>query len=72
MAFYVKEFNLTPFLDFMSIRKIPLTSRPYILKDGMTCDKVDFPVDPSVAEYLSQIRAFALKDRALLDKVCIF
>lgn len=59
-------------LDFMAIRKIPLTERPYLLADNLEADVIDrseSPEDPSVSVALSTARTLVLADRALNDKV---
>lgn len=60
--------------DFLSVRKIPLKEKNYLLdEEGTFSDHVEGrPEDMAVQSTLSQIRSFVLQDRDLQDKVCTF
>lgn len=56
------------YVDFMSVRKIPLKERPVFRSDFSYKDPEDDNEDPEVSTALSRIRATILKDRAIYDK----
>ncbi|KAF7294715.1 RNA helicase [Mycena indigotica] len=67
----------TTYVDFLAIRKIPITERPYFIQPRAqqlpsTANEDDSTSlqyeDDQVAEFLSQIRALLLTDRAIHDQ----
>ncbi|KIM46161.1 hypothetical protein M413DRAFT_441228 [Hebeloma cylindrosporum] len=59
------------FVDFLSIRKIPLKQKPYLLGNGehLSSPLDDTPpVDPDVEIFLNQIRTVLQSDRAIHDQ----
>ncbi|KDR83717.1 hypothetical protein GALMADRAFT_86191 [Galerina marginata CBS 339.88] len=57
------------FVDFLSIRKIPITERPYLVTSGEESGHLSFaPEDPEVSVFLGKIRKTILADRALHDQ----
>jgi len=63
--------NLITVLDFLSIRKIPLKQKPYLLGNGENFShQLDDtrPVDPDVVPFLNQIRTVLQTDRAIHDQ----
>lgn len=61
-------------IDFLSVRKIPLKERNYLLGEGekggtFSGDVEERPEDAAVESTLSQIRSIVLKDRDIYDKV---
>ena len=59
-------------LDFLSIRKIPLKQKPYLLGNGENFShQLDDtrPVDPDVDLFSNQIRTVLQTDRAIHDQV---
>ncbi|KAI0312180.1 DEAD-domain-containing protein [Amylostereum chailletii] len=58
------------YLDFLSVRKIPVKEFTYILEDGTTAPREvdDRPEDIAVQSFQSTIRKEVLTDRALSDK----
>lgn len=59
---------ISPEIDFMAVRKIPLKQRPALQFDGSSLPDHDAE-DSEVSRALSTIRLVVLKDRALHDKV---
>ncbi|KAI8983491.1 P-loop containing nucleoside triphosphate hydrolase protein [Pilobolus umbonatus] len=71
------------YIDLLKLRKIPIVRRPYILPNGQTFDNsattsnddqdeedkaTSVPVqDPSVSEFVNEIRTIVKKDRAMSD-----
>ncbi|KIJ70539.1 hypothetical protein HYDPIDRAFT_23639 [Hydnomerulius pinastri MD-312] len=61
----------TEYVDFLAVRKIPIRRHPFIQAGGVLAKEVSSEPeneDPTVALFLSQIRATILTDRALNDK----
>ncbi|OJA19027.1 hypothetical protein AZE42_00371 [Rhizopogon vesiculosus] len=57
------------YIDFLSVRKIPIRQHPYILADGSATRDSDCPSEDDVVDrFLSQIRQTVMTDRALYDK----
>ncbi|OAX43473.1 DEAD-domain-containing protein [Rhizopogon vinicolor AM-OR11-026] len=57
------------YIDFLSVRKIPIRQHPYILADGSAIRDSDCPSEDDVVDsFLSQIRQTVMTDRALCDK----
>ncbi|KAG2088496.1 DEAD-domain-containing protein [Suillus discolor] len=58
------------YIDFLSVRKIPIRQHPYILADGSKAPDTDCPSteDGVVSTFMSQIRQTVMTDRALHDK----
>ncbi|KAI0818534.1 DEAD-domain-containing protein [Irpex lacteus] len=57
------------YIDFMSVRKIPLKEQPALNPDGSPrLNNEDDAEDPEIPQTLSKIRSTVLKDRALHDK----
>lgn len=58
------------YIDFLSVRKIPIRKHPYILADGSKAPETDCPSteDDVVNTFMSQIRQIVMTDRALHDK----
>ena len=58
------------YVEFMSVRKIPLKERPRFAQDGSAKMDDDMDTeDPEVQTAMQQIRQKVLTDRALHDKV---
>ncbi|WWC60263.1 uncharacterized protein I303_102830 [Kwoniella dejecticola CBS 10117] len=55
------------YVDFLAIRKIPLTKQPY-LDSSLTGTETPPMVDPEALTLLREIRRFILTDRELADK----
>ncbi|KAJ7063581.1 DEAD-domain-containing protein [Mycena amicta] len=69
----------TAYVDFLAIRKIPISERPYVVKrgqkpvparahDGDDDNEQIRPDDEQVPEFLSRIRELLLSDRAIHDQ----
>lgn len=58
------------YIDFLSVRKIPIRQHPHILADGSKAPDTDCPSteDDIVSTFMSQIRQTVMTDRALHDK----
>ena len=61
-------------LDFLSIRKIPLKQKPYLLGNGEDpSQQLDTrPIDPDVDLFLDQTRDVVKTDRAIHDQASAF
>lgn len=73
--FCIQEKKLITVLDFLSIRKIPLKQKPYLLGNGKKfSQQLDDtrPVDPDVDLFLNQTRTFLQTDRAIHDQAGTF
>ena len=57
------------YVEFMSVRKIPIKQRPCLDSDGSFVDGSSDGEDPEVISVMSTIRQKVLTDRALHDKV---
>lgn len=58
------------YVEFMSVRKIPMKERPRFARDGSAVSAEDMDAeDPDVSHVLETIRKKVLTDRALNDKV---
>ena len=64
---------MTPSIDFLAVRKIPIKQHPSIQADGSIEQDTDCPSteDDVVDTFLSQIRQTVMTDRALYDKVAV-
>ena len=63
---------LTPFLDFLAVRKIPLNEHPYITENQQQHqDDETRSEDPNVTLFLNRVRAVLKTDRAIHDLVVL-
>ncbi|THH20667.1 hypothetical protein EW146_g708 [Bondarzewia mesenterica] len=57
------------YIDFLTVRKIPMRERPYFLEDGTPSEEGEARFeDEAVSYFQSKIRSELMKDRALHDK----
>ncbi|GLB33835.1 putative DEAD-domain-containing protein [Lyophyllum shimeji] len=59
------------YVDFMSVRKIPMKERAYLTEEGTPPSEEEMEEraeDPQVPEFLARIRSFLLTDRAIHDQ----
>ncbi|KAH9079489.1 DEAD-domain-containing protein [Lactarius deliciosus] len=56
-----------PYIDFLAVRKIPVTRHERLIEDGVAISSSDEPEAQTVSTYLAVIRKHLLQDRALHD-----
>jgi ATP-dependent RNA helicase DDX55/SPB4 len=71
VIYYHKSLFLTPFLDFLAVRKIPLKKHPYIIENQQQQEEEPRSEDPHVTTYLNKVRAVLKTDRAIHDLVIL-
>lgn len=66
------RFYLKPFLDFLTVRKIPLKEHPYITENQQQHQEEETRSDdPNVTLFLNKVRAVLKTDRAIHDLVVL-
>ncbi|KAH9001194.1 DEAD-domain-containing protein [Lactarius akahatsu] len=55
------------YIDFLAVRKIPVTRHERLIEDGVATSSNDEPDAQTVSTYLAVIRKYLLQDRALHD-----
>jgi hypothetical protein len=63
--------SLTPFLDFLAVRKIPLKKLSYVTENQQQQEEDKRSEDPRVISYLDKIRAVLKTDRAIHGLVIV-